>query len=528
MKTIGTTTSLLQERVAKFGFYAGLVGVLSIVFRLFPVISRYGFGALAAPIQIAHAVSAVPAIAIWLVARRGVHSERFLRWAEGVGLVASCSGYALMGYGIEIAAKSETGTPPGSSSAQLIVLMAMSLVTFARTIFVPSPPRHTFWVTLSASAGLLLLASPLGSDCAVDTFGAPASKYFGTMLGAAMWWSLVTVLSTLASAVIYGLRKEANIAKEYGQYTLLDKIGEGGMGVVYRAQHRLLRRPTAVKLLPPERGGALAIARFEREVQLTAQLTHPNTVTIFDYGRTPDGDFYYAMELLDGETLQDIVDVTGPMSAARAIHVLIQVAGALGEAHERGLVHRDIKPANIMLCTQGGVRDVAKVLDFGLAQDLSLQGSPNGTLSGLVAGTPQYLAPETLSQPGKMSTPTDIYAFGGVAFWLLTGQPVYAGNTIVEVCTMHLHSPVPSVAERCSEALPPSLEAIVTECLSKSPDARPTARNLVSRLRQLDHDWTEDDAASWWQTHHESVGHRRRTALTQQPSATLEVDWAGR
>lgn len=522
------THSLLQERVTKFGFYAAIVAILSIAFRIYPVMRHYGARALVSPPQIAHGLSMVPVLVVWLVTRRKARTDRFLRWAEGGALFTSCSSYALMGYGIQREAHA-LGTEPITSSAQLITILAMSLVTFARTILVPSPPMHTFRVTALAATGLMLLASPLGGHCATDTFGNPSLPYLGTMLGAAMWWTLVTLLATLSSDVIYGLRREADVAKQYGQYTLLEKIGEGGMGVVYRAQHRLLRRPTAVKLLPPERAGTLGIARFEHEVQLTAQLTHPNTVTIFDYGRTPRGAFYYAMELLDGETLQDIVEATGPMRPARAIHVLMQVASALGEAHERGLIHRDIKPANIMLCSQGGIKDVAKVLDFGLAYDLNLREPSTAALSGIVAGTPQYLAPETLSQPGTMSTSADIYAFGGVAFWLLTGQTLYGGQTVVEVCTMHLHSPIPALSERCRDALPTGLEEIITECLAKSPETRPTARELVARLRDcVLHDWTDDDAEIWWQKHRAHVGERRRAALTPGASATLEVDFAGR
>jgi serine/threonine-protein kinase len=519
--------TLLQERVPKFGLYGGGLAFVSVVFHTIAEISsgasaRTLFG----PTYLAHYAAAFVPLLIWAVTRRGAYSERFLRWAEGVGLVTSCLAYAFMGYGIEQMVRASGKT---FVSAQFIVLMAMTMMTFARAIFVPSTPRHTLWVTSLAAIGLLALASPLASRCEVDIFGNPALPYLGTMLGVAMWWSMVVALATLASRVIYGLRKEADIARQYGQYTLVDKIGEGGMGVVYRAQHRLLRRPTAVKLLPPERAGARAIERFEREVQLTAQLTHPNTVTIFDYGRTPGGTFYYAMELLDGETLQDIVEATGPMPPSRALHVLVQVAGALVEAHGRGLIHRDIKPANIMLCTQGGIADVAKVLDFGLAQDLRLGGSAAvTTITGLVAGTPQYLAPETLAKPDAMSTPADIYAFGGVAFWLLTGRAVYEGDTIVEVCAKHMHSPVPSVADRCGEVLPNGLDELVAACLAKSPATRPTARELVERLRECMVDtWGEAEAAEWWRENQEQVGQRRRMFLMQAGS-TLEVDWARR
>ena len=522
-----TTVSghLLQERVAKFGLYGGYVTALSVVFHTFVELrSGHSLRSLFSLSYVAHCVAACAPFLVWAVTRSGQRSERFLRWAEGVGLVTSCVASAAMGYGIQQMMRVSQNT----AVAQFIVLMAMTLLTFARTIFVPSTPRHTFWVTVAASSGLLLLASPLGSSSAYDTFGNPALPYIGTALGAAMWWSMVTLLATLASGVIYGLRKEADIARQYGQYTIVEKIGEGGMGVVYRAQHRLLRRPTAVKLLPPDRAGARAIARFEREVQLTAQLTHPNTVTIFDYGRTPEGVFYYAMELLDGETLQDIVEATGPMPPSRALHVLAQVAGALVEAHTRGLVHRDIKPANIMLCAQGGISDVAKVLDFGLAQELSLGSAASSSVTAAhVMGTPQYLAPEMLSATAVMSTPADIYAFGGVAYWLLTGEPVFEGGTVVEVCAKHAHLPVPSVAERSPAELPDGLEALVAACLAKSPEERPTALELVERIREcMNGEWRDADAARWWTEHHEGVRLRRRTFLTQP--GTLEVDWARR
>ena len=189
-------------------------------------------------------------------------------------------------------------------------------------------------------------------------------------LNVATWCAVTIAIATVGSRVIFGLRTEAARVKRLGQYTLEHKIGAGGMGVVYRASHAMLRRPTAIKLLPPERAGEASLVRFEREVQMTAQLSHPNTVAIYDYGRTPEGVFYYAMEFLDGINLEDLVRTHGPQPAGRVVAILDQVCGALNEAHGSGLVHRDIKPANIILTERGGEPDVAKVVDFGLVKPL--------------------------------------------------------------------------------------------------------------------------------------------------------------
>ncbi len=207
----------------------------------------------------------------------------------------------------------------------------------------------------------------------------------GAMIYTAIWVTIGIACTTTISHVIYGLQLQVQKAMQLGQYVLEEKIGEGGMGVVYRASHAMLRRPTAIKLLTGSTG--TAAERFEREVQITARLTHPNTVVVFDYGRTPEGVFYYAMEYLNGITLQDLVGELGALSPSRALHVLLQVCGALEEAHANGLVHRDIKPANVMLTDRGGVLDVVKVLDFGLVKEID-RGDAGVTSSNTILGTP--------------------------------------------------------------------------------------------------------------------------------------------
>ncbi len=223
------------------------------------------------------------------------------------------------------------------------------------------------------------------------------------------------------------LRHQIGSQRQLGQYTLEEKIGEGGMGIVFRARHALLKRPTAIKLLKAELANARTIAWFEREVQLASQLTHPNTIEIYDYGVTPEGVFYYVMEFLDGTTLEQLVRREGPLDSPRVVLILQQIAGSLREAHSMGLVHRDIKPHNIMLCRRGGENDVVKVLDFGLVKQIH---GPEATSHTVLAGTPMYMAPERLDAPQENDPRIDIYAFGAVGFFLLTGREIFLDDGV--------------------------------------------------------------------------------------------------
>jgi len=301
-------------------------------------------------------------------------------------------------------------------------------------------------------------------------------------------------------AEIYGLRRDVERARQLGQYTLERKLGEGGMGVVYRASHAMMRRPTAVKLLPLDKE-KVDVARFELEVQQTARLTHPNTITVFDYGRTPDGVFYYAMELLDGASADAVVDLTGAMPPERVIHVLLGVVGALGEAHGIGLVHRDIKPANVFLCKQGGRPDVPKLLDFGLVKEIATPEGTDLTVAGIVTGTPMFMAPERITKPDEDDVRSDLYSVGALGYFLLTGAHVFEGTNLLEVCAHHLHSvPVPP-SERLGRSLPADLEALLLSCLAKSPSERPKdAAAMCAALEACDDSggWSLRDAVEWW------------------------------
>ena len=337
------------------------------------------------------------------------------------------------------------------------------------------------------------------------------------------FWSLYMLLITSAVAifgftvVVARLRREAQKAvieaKQLGQYTLDQELGSGAMGVVFKGHHSMLRRPTAIKMLNVEKINEQTIQRFEREVQITCKLNHPNTIAIYDYGRTPEGVFYYAMEYLDGIDLQQLVEDHGPQSEARVIHILRQVCGSLFEAHSSGLVHRDIKPANIMLNRRGGNPDFVKVLDFGLVKDIDSESQKSNAL----AGTPLYMSPESIQSPMSVDARSDIYAVGAVGYFLLTGETVFTANGIVELCQKHVdENPVPP-SKRIDKTISKELETAILSCLDKSRANRPqNARQLADLLDQCPHaaDWSLEWSEQWWSRHEQGQSHDDFTVAT--------------
>jgi eukaryotic-like serine/threonine-protein kinase len=273
------------------------------------------------------------------------------------------------------------------------------------------------------------------------------------------------------------------------------------MGVVYRARHAMMKRPVAIKLLPAEAAGQEAIARFEREVQLTSQLSHPNTVVIHDYGRTHEGIFYYVMEYIEGATLDQVSVASGPMPSGRVVHIMEMVAGALAEAHEHGLVHRDIKPANILLGPRGGEPDVAKVLDFGLVR--AVRTKSDVTDAGITMGTPLYMSPESMKNADHVDPRSDLYSLGAVAYYLLAGCHVFDGESDLVICGMHLHA-TPRPLLELVPVVDPELEKVVMSCLAKDPDDRPSsAQGLCDALARCPSraEWTKEKARAWWAIH---------------------------
>jgi tRNA A-37 threonylcarbamoyl transferase component Bud32 len=290
-------------------------------------------------------------------------------------------------------------------------------------------------------------------------------------------------------------------ARRLGAYVIERRLGTGAMGEVFLAQHALLRRPTALKVLRQDRMNAEAIERFEREVRVSATLSHPNTIAIYDYGRTDRGAFYYAMEFLHGIDLDRLVKSFGPQPEARVIHLLRQACGALGEAHEAGLVHRDIKLANLYLCARGGVPDVLKVLDFGLAKAAD---AGRLTHDSVVLGTPENMAPELFESADNASPLTDVYALACVGYALLTGRRPFEGSSLAELCKAHLSKRVVPPSERLNRAVDPALERVILACLAKRPAERPQSTNAIVSLLErspLASAWTRADADAFWATH---------------------------
>jgi serine/threonine-protein kinase len=341
------------------------------------------------------------------------------------------------------------------------------------------------WRRCAACAGLMALlplaVSVAAALCEVASRAWPIWSY---LIYLGVWMAIAWVVAVYGSHRIESLRRQAFEARRFGQYRLKERLGGGGMGEVFLAEHVLLRRPCALKLIRPDRAGeADALQRFEREVRATAALTSWHTVEIYDYGRAADGTFYYVMEYLPGRNLDELVRADGPLEPARAVRILRQVCEALREAHGVGLTHRDLKPGNVIVCARGGHPEVAKLLDFGLVQARGpAAGDGRLTHEGAVVGTPAFMSPEQAAGRADVDGRSDLYSLGALAYYLLTGRPPFACPTAIQTLAAHLGEPPPPPGKFRSD-VPADLEAVVLRCLEKEPARRyATADELDTAL----------------------------------------------
>lgn len=374
------------------------------------------------------------------------------------------------------------------------------------------PPGRVLIASLAAAATV-----PAVSTVSLLVHGAPVEA--GNLLQIAIVRNTIPVLICVAIAYVnayrvFHLARDVSKARRLGSYQLSEKIGSGGMGEVWRARHKLLARPAAVKLIHPESlgkngdqvSGGTVMRRFEREAQATAMLTSPHSIQLYDFGVAEDGVFYYVMELLEGRDLKSLVNESGPVPAERAVHFLRAACDSLADAHYRGLIHRDVKPANIFACRRGHEFDFVKVLDFGLVKSVTEPGQTITQLTGTNAtsGTPGFMAPEMVTGETKVDGRADIYALGCVGYWLLSGQLVFDGKSPLAILVQHVKEEPPALSSRTEILVPPRLEEILRACLAKDPADRPSsALELASQLEDLAGTlpaWTRDRAEKWWRT----------------------------
>jgi serine/threonine-protein kinase len=503
--------SFLRERLALEG---KMVFVLGAVFwiALGAVSGGLGLVGLMPPLSWRSAVFHGAGMAVmgflWLAARRSGWRIRSLGLLDAVALILSCWCWAFM----------MAGTGHSVAGA----LLAGLVTVIARSVVVPSSAARTFWLSLAALAPMAPVSYFLGAPTASPAYPFPPTV--GAVLTAitsALWAGVAVATATMTSRVIYGLRQRVKQANELGQYRLEERIGAGGMGEVWRAHHRLLIRPAAIKLIRPEALGSsteqpdLLHRRFELEARATAGLRSPHTVQLYDFGVGDDGTLYYVMELLEGFNADELVRKFGPMPAERAVHILEHMCCSLADAHRHGLVHRDVKPANVFVSRQGLGGDFAKVLDFGLVKLDRSQDDKDAlrlTAAGMTTGTPAFMAPEmVLGLP--VDHRVDIYAFGCVAYWLLTGHLVFDGSAATKVMLDHAQTPPTPPSRRGELAIPADLEQLVLDCLEKDPADRPqSARELAARLAACRHgrdEWTPERAERWWGAHAPAVANSR-------------------
>ncbi len=497
-----SNNSLVQTRLRvaslAIGFFFAIFALWTCVRELTSTGLHLGYGFLSVEFL---STASLVGIGVWL-ARIPNASASCLRWCELMIFGIPTLIFSVLHY-LEIIFMAQ--------NFDLIPQMPMAgwiILIFSYAIFVPRSWPKILGVVIAISL-FPILATWLAFLNHKDVRN---MLYFDQSSVVEMVLALAATIFASVSGVhmITYLRTKADEAKELGRYRLKEKIGSGGMGDVYLAEHRLMKRPCAIKVIRAEKSGdPRAIARFEREVKATSRLNHWNSISIYDYGRTSDGTFFYVMEYVTGMSLQELVSRKGPLAPARAVYLLKQVCSALIEAHSMQLVHRDIKPANLMVTELGSAFDVIKLLDFGLAKPFTdtLENNEDSelTIAGSLTGSPLYMSPEQAMGDVPADQRSDIYAVGGVAFYMLTGRPTFESSATLKVLLSHLHenAVAPSTVRKIANgtAISAGLDAIVLKCLEKSPLERfQTARDLYDALNSLpeSNEWNGRLAEQWW------------------------------
>ncbi|HMB69710.1 MAG TPA: serine/threonine-protein kinase [bacterium] len=448
------------------------------------------------------------AFSLWVAAgaRKGLFSpNQFLRKAQ-VFLVLTCLGIAANEWGWEEHLNHAQHAYGGVSWVGVWIVMFPLIVTL--------PPKRTLIASL---AGAITLPATLYASALVNGAGESPSASIALTNPIAFQVAVPVIIcvaiATYSSHRVFRMASDVSEARRMGAYRLTEKIGAGGMGEVWRAEHQLLARPAAIKLVHPaalggEDSGAARtlLARFEREANATAMLSSPHTVQIYDFG-VSDGSFYYVMELLEGMDLKTLVETSGPVPAERAVRFLRQACHSLADAHAAGMIHRDIKPANLFTCRRGLELDFVKVLDFGLVKETDTGDDDRTqlTMQGVASGTPAFMAPEMAEGDPHLDGRADLYALGCVGYWLLTGELVFQAGSAVAMLVQHAREAAAPPSARSELPIPATLDKLILTCLEKRPDARPSsAAELDARLREIEQEigeWTQARAARWWSAH---------------------------
>jgi serine/threonine protein kinase len=480
--------------LVSFGFYLFLLASLVLLGSApFVAVVR-------GPVALGHLCASLTMALLWLLASRARLSLWSLGALDAVSFIVAGGFLSLMTI---------------EDEGQILqTLLALTVTVMVRAILMPSRPGRTLLLSALVFAPTVVVCIARHHPTAFLPGFSPGYQKLHMSLNTVLWSVLGTTLATIVSRVLYGLRRQVAEASELGQYLLEEKIGGGGMGEVWRARHRLLIRPAAIKLIRQRALGAMSgdpellVRRFEREARATAALTSPHTVQLYDFGVTEDGRLYYVMELLDGLDLDTLVKQHGPLPAERVVHLLRQVCAALQDAHGNGLVHRDIKPANVVVSRAGTTFDFVKVLDFGLVKldsaRVADKNAINLSAEDSWSGTPGYMAPEVVLGAADTDHRVDLYALGCVAYWLLTGKMVFEGENAMQVMMQHAQAEPKRPSHRVDRPIPAALEDLVMQCLEKDPARRPAGAEVVrERLDAvpLTSVWTAERAEKWWSMH---------------------------